>query len=154
MRLNWPKPSWTSLCAFEVVVSGRCIGELRRDQAGSICRVNANCPGTHLACPVAESYACFSELMYGVQCMRMEFWPLSMAAILDLVPINYLSNACWLVRFFGASLGVINLHHVPLLPNPYLLYTHRQRPNCGHMPCLALPLFITAMQYYCGHACF
>jgi hypothetical protein len=36
------------------------------------------------------------------------------AAILDLVSVDYLTNAC---RFFGASLGVINLHHVPLLPN-------------------------------------
>jgi hypothetical protein len=41
--------------------------------------------------------------------------------------------------FVGASSGVINLHHVPLLPNPYP-YTHRQRPNRGHVPRLALPL--------------
>jgi hypothetical protein len=61
-------------------------------------------------------------------------------AILDLVSVDYLTNACRLVRFFGASLGVINLHHVPLLPKPYLPYTHRQRPNRGHMPRLALPL--------------
>jgi hypothetical protein len=25
-----------------------------------------------------------------------------------------------LVRFFGGSLGIINLHHIPLLPKPYL----------------------------------
>jgi hypothetical protein len=36
--------------------------------------------------------------------------------------------------------GVINLHHVPLLPKPYLLYTHRQCPTRGAyaMPCVAL----------------
>jgi hypothetical protein len=61
-----------------------------------------------------------------------------MATILDLVSVNYLTNACRRVRFFGASLGVINLHHV--LPKPYRPYTHRQRPNRGHMPRLALPL--------------
>jgi hypothetical protein len=63
------------------------------------------------------------------------------AAILDLVSIDYLTNARRLVRFFGASLGVINLHHVPLLPKPYHPYTHRQRPNRGHMPRLPLSLF-------------
>jgi hypothetical protein len=36
--------------------------------------------------------------------------------------------------------GVINLHHVPLLPKPHHPHTHRQRPNRGHMPRLALPL--------------
>jgi hypothetical protein len=34
-------------------------------------------------------------------------------------------------------LGVINLHHIPLLPKPYLPYTHRQLPTRGHMPRLA-----------------
>jgi hypothetical protein len=60
------------------------------------------------------------------------------AAILDLVSIDYLTNACvdW-SDFLGASLGVINLHHIPLLPNPYLPYTHRQLPTRGHMPRLA-----------------
>jgi hypothetical protein len=28
--------------------------------------------------------------------------------------------------------GVINLHHVPLLPNPYLPHTHRQHPTKGN----------------------
>jgi hypothetical protein len=56
---------------------------------------------------------------------------------------DYLTNACRLVRFFGASLGVINLHHVPLLPKPYRPCTHRQRPNRGichalRCPCLRL----------------
>jgi hypothetical protein len=41
---------------------------------------------------------------------------------------------------FWCLIGVINLHHVPLLPKPYLPYTHRQHPTRGHMPCLALPL--------------
>jgi hypothetical protein len=45
-----------------------------------------------------------------------------------------------LVWFFGGSLGVINFHHVPLLPKPYRPYTHRQHPTRGHMPRLALPL--------------
>jgi hypothetical protein len=60
------------------------------------------------------------------------------AAILDLVSIDYLTNACvdW-SDFFCASLGVINLHRVPLLPKPYLPYTHRQLPTPGHMPRLA-----------------
>jgi hypothetical protein len=61
------------------------------------------------------------------------------AAILDLVSVGYLTNACRLVRFLGASFGVINLHCVPLLPKLYRPYTHRQRPNRGHMPRLALP---------------
>jgi hypothetical protein len=67
------------------------------------------------------------------------------AAILDLVCVDYLTSACRLAQFFGASLGVINLHHVPLLPKPYRPCTHRQCPNQGHMPCLALPLF-----FVCG----
>jgi hypothetical protein len=62
--------------------------------------------------------------------------------ILDLVSVDYLTNCCvdW-SDFFGGSLGVINLHHIPLLPKPFLPYTHRQRPDRGHMPRLALPLF-------------
>jgi hypothetical protein len=40
-------------------------------------------------------------------------------------------------NFFGVSLGVINLHHIPLLPKPCLPHTHRQFPTWGHMPCLA-----------------
>jgi hypothetical protein len=75
------------------------------------------------------------------------FWrpaPLLMAAtatILDLVSVDYLTNACvdWVVQFFCGLLGVINLHHIPLLPKPYLPYTHRQLPTPGHaMPCVAL----------------
>jgi hypothetical protein len=46
-----------------------------------------------------------------------------------------------MVWFFWWLIGVINLHHVPLLPKPYLPYTHRQPPTRGHMPRLALPLF-------------
>jgi hypothetical protein len=69
------------------------------------------------------------------------------AAILDLVSVDYLTNAWWLVRCFGASLGVINLHHAPLLPKPYLPYTHRQCPNRGHMPRLALPLFYVGLKF-------
>jgi hypothetical protein len=42
--------------------------------------------------------------------------------------------------FFGGSLRVINLHHVPLLPKPYLPYTHIQLPTRWQMPRLALPL--------------
>jgi hypothetical protein len=56
-------------------------------------------------------------------------------------PLIFSQRLGRLVWFFGASLGVINLHHVPLLPKSYLPYTHRQRPNRGHMPRLALPLF-------------
>jgi hypothetical protein len=72
----------------------------------------------------------------------------AMAAILDLVSVHYLTNACWLVRFVGASLGIINLHHIPLLAKPYLPYTHRQRPNRGHMPRLALPLLNVLWQKF------
>jgi hypothetical protein len=36
-----------------------------------------------------------------------------------------------LVQYFGGSLGVINLHHVLLLPKPYLPCTHRQLPTRG-----------------------
>jgi hypothetical protein len=43
--------------------------------------------------------------------------------------------------FFVPHWGVINHHHVPLLPKPCLPYTHRQHPTWGHMPRLALPLF-------------
>jgi hypothetical protein len=32
---------------------------------------------------------------------------------------------CRLVQFFCGSLGVLNLQHAPLLPKPYLPYTHR-----------------------------
>jgi hypothetical protein len=72
-------------------------------------------------------------------------------AILDWVSIDYLTNTCRLVIFFGASLEVINLHHVPLLPKPYRPYTHRQRRNRGgggggHMPYLALPLLYLMYQ--------
>jgi hypothetical protein len=69
------------------------------------------------------------------------------AAISDLVSVDYLTNACvdW-SNFFRGPLGVITLHHVPLLPKPYLPYTHRQLPTRGHMPCLALPLFVPLMQ--------
>jgi hypothetical protein len=57
------------------------------------------------------------------------------AAILDLVSINYLTNTCvdW-SDFFWWLIGVINLHHIPLLTKPYLPYTHRQLPTQGHMP--------------------
>jgi hypothetical protein len=48
------------------------------------------------------------------------------AAILDLVSVDYLTNACRLLRFFGASLGVINVHHVPmLLPKPSCISKYR-----------------------------
>jgi hypothetical protein len=67
------------------------------------------------------------------------------AAIFNLVSVDYLTNACRLVRLFGASLGVIN-HHVPLLPKPYRPYTRRQRPIQGHMSRVALPLFICKYQ--------
>jgi hypothetical protein len=30
-----------------------------------------------------------------------------------------------LVQFCSCSLGGINLHHIPLLPKPYLPHTHR-----------------------------
>jgi hypothetical protein len=53
-------------------------------------------------------------------------------AILDLDSVDYLMNACvnW-SRFFCGSLGVLNLHHIPLLPKPYLPYTHIQLPPLG-----------------------
>jgi hypothetical protein len=36
-----------------------------------------------------------------------------------------------LVQFFCGSLGVINLHHIQLLPKPHIPYTHRQLPTRG-----------------------
>jgi hypothetical protein len=67
----------------------------------------------------------------------------AMAAILDLVSVDYLTNACASSGpIFWWLIGGHHLHHVPLLPKPYLPYTHRQLPTLGHMPCLiALPLF-------------
>jgi hypothetical protein len=34
-------------------------------------------------------------------------------------------------------IGIISLNHIPVLPKPYLPYTHRQLPTRGHMPRLA-----------------
>jgi hypothetical protein len=46
--------------------------------------------------------------------------------------------------------GVINLHHVPLLPKPYLPCTHRQLPTRGAhaTPCIAL---VNLCRYICHH---
>jgi hypothetical protein len=64
----------------------------------------------------------------------------AMAAIFDLVSINYLTERLRrLVQFFCGSFGVLfSSHHIPLLPKPYLPYTHRQLPTRGGGICHAL----------------
>jgi hypothetical protein len=70
-------------------------------------------------------------------------------AILDLVSVDYLTNACvdW-SDIFVAHWGVINLHHIPLLPKPYLPYTDRQLPTQDRGICHALrsPCFNKCLQ--------
>jgi hypothetical protein len=64
----------------------------------------------------------------------------TMAAILELVSVNYLTNACvdW-SDFLVAHWGVINLHHIPLLPKPYLPYTQTTSHSSAYAtPCVAL----------------
>jgi hypothetical protein len=73
------------------------------------------------------------------------------AAILDLVSVDYLTNACadWSNFFIG---GVINLHHIPLLPKPYLP-THRQTSHSGGI-CHALrsPCLLQLAHYVSSHS--
>jgi hypothetical protein len=65
------------------------------------------------------------------------------AAILDLVSIDCLTNTCvdW-PNFFVAHMGgggVINLHHIPLLPKPYLPYPKTTSHSGAYAtPCVAL----------------
>jgi hypothetical protein len=71
------------------------------------------------------------------------------AAILDLVSVDYLMNACvdwsdFLLAQSCQSLGVINLHHVPFLHKPYLpYYTIHPQTTCA-TPCVALVFFLFA----------
>jgi hypothetical protein len=56
------------------------------------------------------------------------------AAILGLVSVDYLTNACvnW-SDVLGGSLGVINLHHIPLLPNLIFHTPTDNFPLGGHI---------------------
>jgi hypothetical protein len=78
------------------------------------------------------------------------------AAILDLVSVYYLTNACVDWSNFLWLIEVINTHHIPLLPKPYLPYTHRQLPTLGmchalHSPCLYHVFYLESLCKYLNY---